>query len=285
MIPGTPPMVEQLIDMALEEDLGRGDITCRLTVPKSAVSSGRVIAKQALVVSGIHVFARVVKRVDPDTDVIIDIEDSTQAEPGAIIARVNGRVASMLMAERVALNFLQRLSGTATMTREFVDALPPDAKARLVDTRKTTPGMRWLERNAVLHGGGNNHRVDLAGGVLIKENHVAAAGGVARAVTLCRKNAPHPLRIEVEVRTEAELDEALEAGADCIMLDNMTPAQMAICVQKVNGRAILEASGGVSIETVAEIAATGVDIISVGAFTHSAPGADISFIIDGVRPV
>ncbi|MCK9523755.1 MAG: carboxylating nicotinate-nucleotide diphosphorylase [Proteobacteria bacterium] len=285
MQPGTPPLVNQLIEMALEEDLGRGDITCRLTVPEDAHSQGHLIAKQSLVVSGIHVFAAVMRRVDPATRIHIEIGDGQSAQPGDIIARTDGRTASLLMAERVALNFLQRLSGTATLTRELVDALPPDATTRLVDTRKTTPGMRWLEREAVRHGGGHNHRVDLSGGVLIKENHAAAAGGVGRAIALCRQNAPHLLRIEAEVRNAAEFDEALLAGADCIMLDNMSPEQMAECVKKANKRVILEASGGVSRQTVADIAATGVDIISVGAITHSAPGADISFIIDGVTPV
>jgi len=282
---GTPPTVNQLIDMALEEDLGRGDITCRLTVPEGLPGMGRVIARQDMVVSGIDIFAAVMWRVDPTVEVLTLACDGTRVAKNEVIATVKGAVDSMLMAERVALNFLQRLSGTATLTRAFVDALPEGSNASLVDTRKTTPGMRWLERNAVRDGGGNNHRVDLAGGILIKENHVAAAGGVANAVRLCRKGAPHPLKVEVEVRTEAELDEALAAGADCIMLDNMTTDQMARCVREVKGRAILEASGGVSIETVAAIAATGVDIISVGAFTHSAPAADISFLIDGVAPL
>jgi len=285
MKPGTPPTVSTLIDMALEEDIGRGDITCRLTVAQDLNATGHLIAKSNLVVSGIHVFAEVMKRVDSTLVVDIFVDDGQRVEKDALVAQVNGSVASMLMGERVALNFLQRLSGTATMTRAFMDALPENTTTSLVDTRKTTPGMRWLERNAVRDGGGNNHRVDLAGGVLIKENHIAAAGSVTRAVTLCKEGAPHPLKVEVEVRNEAELDEALAAGADIIMLDNMTVEQMAQAVKKVNGRAILEASGGVNLKTVAAIAATGVDIISVGGFTHSAPGADISFLIDGVKPV
>lgn len=184
------------------------------------------------------------------------------------------------MAERVALNFLQRLCAVATLTKQYVDQLPRNSKTRITDTRKTTPGLRLLERDAVLHGGGCNHRVDLAGGVLIKENHIAAAGSVTRAVEQCLRGAPHPLKVEVEVRSEAELEEALTAGAQVVLLDNMTPDEIQRCVNIANHRAFLEASGGVTLDRVAQIAATGVDAISVGALTHSAPACDISFLLD-----
>ncbi|MBN2341032.1 MAG: carboxylating nicotinate-nucleotide diphosphorylase [Deltaproteobacteria bacterium] len=277
---GTPPTVEQLIDIALEEDLGRGDVTTRLCVPPAAESEGRVIAKQNLVVCGLDIFEAVMKRVDHTTVLDIHVEEGAQIESGTLMAVAKGKTASLLMAERVALNFLQRICGTATMTRTFVDAVPNECCVRLVDTRKTTPGMRYLERAAVLVGGGNNHRVDLGGGILIKENHIRAAGSVTAAVTRCKQNGPHPLAVEVEVTNRKELQEALDANADIIMLDNMTNDEMAECVKLVNGKALLEASGGVNLKTVAAIAQTGVDIISVGAFTHSAPSADISFLIE-----
>lgn len=276
---GTPPLVGQLIDIALEEDLGRGDVTTRLCVPEEARALGKVIAKADLVVSGLDVFAEVMARVDGETVVEEMLAEGTAVKKGAQLAVVKGRAASLLMAERVALNFLQRLCGTATVTRGFVDAVPEGCAVRLVDTRKTTPGMRHLERVAVLAGGGRNHRVDLGGGILIKENHIEAAGGVTQAVSRCKAEGPHPLKVEVEVTNETELKAALAAGADVVMLDNMTPDQMTECVKITAGRALLEASGGVSLDAVAVIARTGVDIISVGAFTHSAPSADISFLI------
>lgn len=280
MKPGTPPTVGQLIDIALEEDLGRGDITTRLCVPADAAGEGRVIAKQELVVCGLEIFEEVMKRVDADTTLECLVAEGDKISKGTLMAVAKGKTTSLLMAERVALNFLQRICGTATMTRAFVDTIPSSAKVRLVDTRKTTPGMRYLERAAVLTGGGNNHRVDLGGGILIKENHIKAAGSVKAAVTQCKQNGPHPLAVEVEVTNQAELREALDAGADIIMLDNMTNDEMKHSVALVDGQALVEASGGVNFETVAGIAQTGVDIISVGAFTHSAPSADISFLIE-----
>ena len=277
---GTPPTVGHMIDIALEEDLGRGDVTTRLCVPADAVSDGRVVAKQELVVCGLDIFEAVMTRVDPDTVLQVEVSEGDIISKGTLMAVAKGKTASLLMAERVALNFLQRLCGTATMTRTFVNAVPPGCKVRLVDTRKTTPGLRYLERAAVLVGGGNNHRVDLGGGILIKENHIRAAGSITAAVTNCKQLGPHPLAVEVEVTNHTEVTEALNAGADVIMLDNMTNAEMAEAVALINGRARVEASGGVNLTTVAGIAATGVDIISVGAFTHSAPAADISFLIN-----
>ncbi len=276
------PLVEKIVDMAIEEDVGRGDVTTRLTVDSGLVTTGRAIAREDLVMSGGDLFAMVMGRVDPDIEVKLGVADGGAAGPDTVLIAATGRVSSLLMGERVALNFLQRLCGVATLTRRFVDRLPKGSKVRVTDTRKTTPGMRLLERRAVLHGGGHNHRVDLAGGVLIKENHIAAAGSVSDAVRCCKEGAPHPLKVEVEVRNEAELKAALEAGADAVLLDNMTADELTGCVQIGNGRVFLEASGGVSLDNVALIAQTGVDAISVGALTHSASAADISFLLDSV---
>lgn len=279
MKPGTPPTVGQLIDMALEEDLGRGDVTTRLCVPEGASSDGHIIAKQDLVAFGLDIFEEVMHRVNHNIVLQFSCSDGDKIPKGTQMGIASGQTASLLMAERVALNFLQRLCGTATMTAKFVDAVAPTQHVRLVDTRKTTPGMRYLERCAVLAGGGNNHRVDLGGGILIKENHIKAAGSIAEAVTQCKQNGPHLLMVEIEVTNQNELTEAINAGADVVMLDNMTNEEMKQCVCLVNGKALVEASGGVNIDTVAGIAQTGIDIISVGGFTHSAPAADISFLI------
>jgi nicotinate-nucleotide pyrophosphorylase (carboxylating) len=276
-----PPSVLALIDRALEEDAGRGDVTTRLCVPAGAHGSGIVTAKAGCVVSGLDVFAAVLERVDGKTVCRILASNGEKVAVGRTVVEAEGLLASLLVAERVALNFLQRLSGIATLTRRHVDALPAGSRARIVDTRKTTPGLRWLERRAVRHGGGGNHRADLAGGILIKENHVAAAGSVRAAVAACRAGAPHSLVVQVEVRDPAGLKEALAAGADAVLLDNMTPDEVRRCVDTAGGRVLVEASGGVDIATVGPLAAAGVDVISVGALTHSAPAADLSFLLRG----
>lgn len=279
---GLPPRVNQMIDIALDEDLGNGDITTRLTVPCNHVSKGRVVAKQHLVVSGEDVFLAVMHKVDPSITAEVKITAGNLAEAGEVILEVTGPTHALLSAERVSLNFIQRLSGAATLTRAFAGRLPKDTKAVVTDTRKTSPGLRFLERRAVIHGGGNNHRADLGGGVLIKENHIAAAGSVTAAVRSCIAFAPHPLRVEVEVRNFGECEEALAAGATALLLDNMSLSELSRCVTRAAGTGvILEASGGVTLETVADIAACGVDIISIGALTHSYPSADISFLIEG----
>jgi nicotinate-nucleotide pyrophosphorylase (carboxylating) len=280
-----PPNVESIIKLAIEEDLGRGDVTSRLTVPRGARSRGRAIARSPLVVSGGDVFEAVMHGVDPGIRVDRVRADGERAAAGDVLLAVEGDTGSLLAAERVALNFLQRLCGVATLTRAFVDALPAGSRTRIADTRKTTPGLRFLEREAVRHGGGANHRADLAGGILIKENHAAAAGSVGEAVRLCRAGTPHPLRVEVEVRSRAELEEALAAGADAVLLDNMGPDELARCAGLARGRAVVEASGGVTLASLAAIAAAGVDVISVGGLTHSAPAADVSFLLDSVPPV
>ena len=275
-----PPIVEQMVALALGEDLGNGDVTTRLCASESAVCTARVVAKSRLVVSGGDVFELAMHKVDPSIEVVQHLSDGTLAEPKQIILEITGDTASVLMAERVALNFLQRLSGVATVTRQFVDRIPKGAFAVLTDTRKTTPGMRFLERRAVTHGGGRNHRPDLGGGVLIKENHIRAAGSVAEAVRRCRAGAPHPLKIEAEVTNETELREALGAGAEVVLLDNMCLADVRRCVGIVGDKALVEVSGGVTLDTVGDLARAGADIISVGALTHSASAADISLLIE-----
>lgn len=281
MIAPLPPQVTRIVEMALDEDLANGDVTCRLTIPEGHTSTGKAIAKQSMVLSGEDVFALVMKRVDPAISVTHHADSGQMIKPKDVLLSVEGPTASLLMAERVALNFLQRLSGVATLTREYVNALPKESTCRITDTRKTSPGLRYLERRAVVHGGGVNHRADLGGGILIKENHIAAAGSITAAVKRCLGGAPHPLRVEVEVESLAELEEALTAGADVILLDNMSLSELTEAVKIGRGRAVLEASGGVSLDTVGEIGRTGVDVISVGALTHSYPAADISFLIEG----
>jgi nicotinate-nucleotide pyrophosphorylase (carboxylating) len=269
---------EALIDLALAEDIGGGDITSAATIPAMMQAEGTLLAKAPGVISGLEAAAAVFTRVDPAVRFIPLVNDGDRVAPMAPIATVSGPARSLLAAERVALNLLQRLSGVATETACYVDAVV-GTRARVVDTRKTTPGLRALEKAAVRHGGGANHRFGLTDGVLIKDNHLAAVGGpdrVTRAVTTARAGAPHTLKIEVEVSTLDELAEALEAGADIVMLDNMDVPTMRKAVAMTAGRALLEASGGITLGTIGEIAATGVDLISVGALTHSAPALDIS---------
>lgn len=267
--------VTRAVGLALEEDLGRGDITTDSCVPETVMGRCAFRAREELVTCGIDLLREVFRVVDPRVEVIDAVADGTRIPRGGVIARVNGPAASILKGERVALNFMQRLSGTATLTRRFVDALTAGSKTRIVDTRKTTPGLRALERHAVRAGGGFNHREDLGAAVLIKDNHIAAAGGITAAVTRCRAQAPHTTRIECEVDSLAQLDEALAAGADIILLDNFNDELVAKAIAVNAGRAILEASGGITLDRVAKLSALGVDVISVGALTHSAPSADI----------
>lgn len=274
-------VLERAVDLALEEDAALGDLTSRLTVDEGARGRAAALAKSALVVAGLEPFAAAFRRVDPTVAVALLVADGDRARPGDALARVEGKARSLLAAERVALNFLQRLSGVATLTRRYVEALPPGAKTRILDTRKTTPGLRPFERHAVRCGGGLNHRSDLAGGILIKDNHIAACGGsVAEAVRRALAGAGPTQQVEVEVSTLEQLDEALAAGARAVLLDNMTPEVVAEAVRRARGRAALEVSGGVRLEQVAAFAAAGVDFISVGALTHSAPAADISLELE-----
>jgi nicotinate-nucleotide pyrophosphorylase (carboxylating) len=269
---------EAIVDLALAEDIGTGDITTLATVPAEATATAEMRLKDDGVISGLAVAEFVFRRYDNAVAFEPLKRDGDRAEFGTVIARVSGSARSILTAERVSLNLIQRLSGVATMTARFVREVE-GTKARIVDTRKTTPGLRLLEKEAVRHGGGHNHRVGLADGVLIKDNHLAAIGGpdrVTKAIAAARAYAPHTLKIEVEVTTLGEVREAVDARADIILLDNMPVETMAEAVRIVGGRALTEASGGVNLQTVRAIAESGVDLISIGALTHSAPSLDIS---------
>jgi nicotinate-nucleotide pyrophosphorylase (carboxylating) len=274
-----PPAVHRLIALALEEDLGRGDLTSEALIPASLRAEGELLVKAEGVIAGMEVAAAVFQTVDPETSWEALVEDGTGVHPGQVIARVRGRARALLAAERTALNFLQRLSGIATLTSRYVAAIRGTA-ARLVDTRKTTPGWRYLEKMAVRAGGGHNHRADLGSGILIKDNHLALSGNdIASAVRTARAAAPHTLRVEVEVTDLEGVKAALEAGAEVILLDNMRLEEMRRAVELVAGRALLEASGGITLETVRAVAQTGVNLISCGAITHSARALDISLEI------
>ena len=271
-----------IAELALAEDIGTGDVTTLATVPAEARARATVLAKAEGVVSGLDAAAWVFRRVDPAVAFVPRMTDGDRIAPGDAIAEVSGAARSLLTAERVALNLLQRLSGVATVTARHVQAVAGTG-ARVVDTRKTTPGLRVLEKAAVRHGGGANHRVGLADGVLIKDNHLAAIGGndrITRAIRQARAVAPHTLKIEVEVTTLDEAAEAVAAGADVILLDNMDIPTLRRAVALVAGRAILEASGGITLATVRAVSETGVDLISVGALTHSAPALDLSLEFD-----
>ncbi len=271
--------LETLIRRALDEDIGSGDITTACTVSPTAVGGGRIVAKEPLVLAGIEVARQVFWAVDNDLEIILPLEDGSRAMDGDLILEVGGNLTAILMAERTALNFLQRLSGIATLTRAFVDKVAGTA-VRILDTRKTTPGHRLLEKGAVRAGGGYNHRFGLYDGVLIKDNHIAAAGSIGKAVQAARACKLHTLKVQVEVETLEQLDEAIAAGTDSVLLDNMDLVDMAESVRRAGGKVLLEASGGITLENVKEVAATGVDFISVGGLTHSARAVDMSMEIE-----
>jgi nicotinate-nucleotide pyrophosphorylase (carboxylating) len=270
------PALETIIAAALAEDLSHGDPTSELTVAPNAQSVGRAIAREECVVAGTAVFERVFNKVDPYVSVNVKVPDGRKVLPEEEIAVVAGKASSILAAERTALNFLQHLSGVATLTRSYVKKIPDGSKTRIADTRKTTPGLRALEKYAVRCGGGTNHRSDLGGGILIKDNHIAVLGSVAKAVASARANMDPSHRVEVEASTLEEVDEAIAAGAEVILLDNMSQEKVALAVQRIAGRALIEVSGKVGIEDVPGLALAGIDFISVGALTHSAPACDIS---------
>ena len=268
--------VERLVELALEEDLLLGDATSEATIDAAARGDGRFLAKEDLVLAGTAVARRVFDRLGADCR--FDVEDGDVVPRGMTFGTAAGPVRVLLAAERTSLNFLQRLSGVATATRRCVDALAAGgARTRLLDTRKTTPGWRMLEKAAVRAGGGRNHRFALGDGVLIKDNHVAACGGVAEAVRRARERAGAMLKIEVEVVDLPGLDAAVAAGADIVLLDNMDDATIAEAVRRAAGRVLLEASGNMTLERLPRVAATGVDFVSMGAITHSARAMDISF--------
>jgi nicotinate-nucleotide pyrophosphorylase (carboxylating) len=270
-----------LIMRALEEDLGQGDITSQLTIPEDRRARGEFNAKQKLVVAGLAVAQEVFRALEQEIEFQPLVEDGELISPGTPLARVMGSARTLLAGERVSLNFLQRLSGIATLTRRYAAQLS-GLKVQLLDTRKTTPGLRALEKYAVRAGGGTNHRMRLDDGILIKNNHLAVGGGIRAAIEKARAGRTSlnlKLPIEVEVRSVGELREVLAAGADAALLDNMTPDEVRACVAAAAGRVRLEVSGGVTLENLRAYAETGVDCISVGALTHSAPAADINFLI------
>jgi nicotinate-nucleotide pyrophosphorylase (carboxylating) len=272
------PHTQRLIDSALDEDCATVDPSAEV-FPEGHTSEARLIGKQAMTVAGQDVAEAVFERVDRHIRYEPLVSDGTAVEETTIIGTVAGPTASLLRGERTALNFLQRMCGVATKTKTFVDALG-DPTTRITDTRKTLPGWRLLDKYAVRCGGGHNHRHNLAGGIIIKDNHIEAAGSIAEAVDQCRQRAPHTLKIEVEVETQSQLVDALEAGADIVMLDNMSTDEMRRAVATVRERAgrevLIEASGNVTVERLPELAGLGLDLISSGALTHSVEAADIS---------
>jgi nicotinate-nucleotide pyrophosphorylase (carboxylating) len=271
--------LEPLVRRALDEDVGSGDLTTQATVPAGLRARARITQKQPGVLYGLDAAQLAFALLDSGARFVALAEEGVWRDGGPVLD-VQGEAAALLSAERTALNLLQRLSGVATLTARYVEAVR-GTRARVLDTRKTTPGLRLLEKAAVHAGGGTNHRVGLFDAILIKENHAAMAGGVGEAVRLARASAPGVL-LEVECRTDAEVDEALAAGAPRLLLDNMSPAQMRAIVARVGDRAELEASGGIDLETIRDVAETGVDFISVGALTHSAPALDLSLLLEPV---
>lgn len=268
-------LLDKIINQALEEDLAWGDITTESTVLSTKKSSANLVAKQDGIICGLDVFERVMKIVDNRTSVIKNFNDGDSIKKGDIIAQIKGFSKSILLAERVALNLLQHMSGIATQTANIVSKLI-NTNVKIADTRKTTPNLRVLEKYAVRVGGGTNHRFNLADGVLIKDNHINAAGSITNAVNSAKAYIPHTVKIEVETENLEQVQEALDCGADIIMLDNMDIATMRKAVNLINKRAITEASGNMGEKDLIEVASTGVDIISIGALTHSVKAMDIS---------
>ena len=267
--------IDKIIDSALEEDLGPGDITTEALVDLSVNGEARLIAKEEIILAGIGVFSRVFSRLDPEIVVETKYRDGEAVSNGEDIGIVKGSMRGILSGERTALNFLQRLSGIATLTRKYVERTD-SSKVRVIDTRKTTPGLRILEKYAVRRGGGFNHRFGLFDGILIKDNHIAVAGSIAKALARIKGRVPHTLRIEVEVEDIKGVEEAIGAGADAILLDNMSLKEMREAVSIAGGRVLLEASGGITLESIEEVSKIGINLISVGAITHSARSVDIS---------
>jgi nicotinate-nucleotide pyrophosphorylase (carboxylating) len=283
--PWYTPAVQRLLDLALEEDVGRGDVTSAAVIDETQEAEADIVAGERAVVCGLGLMEAVFTRFDWRTRVRLKVADGDPVAKGTLVASVRGPAQALLAGERTALNFLQHLSGVATLTQAFV-AASEGAKVRVADTRKTTPGSRALQKYAVRTGGGANHRSDLASGILIKDNHVALVGSVREAVRRARAAAPHVLRVCVEVDDLVQLDEALEAGAEVILLDNFQVREMTEAVKRVRERApktVIEASGGVSLDRIRDISKTGVDVISIGALTHSARAIDFSCEIRAVE--
>jgi len=271
----TAGVLRKTVELALEEDLGRGDLTTEACIDPQSQGRAQVVARQGLSFCGGPVLEEVFRQVDPQVQVRCLVADGVAVDQGTAVAELAGPSRSLLMGERVALNFLQRMSAIATLTRSYVAALPEGSGTRITDTRKTTPGLRALERYAVRCGGGHNHREDLGAAVLIKDNHIAAAGSIAKAIERAKDRSPHTSRVTCEVDTLSQLAQALEAKADVVMLDNFDDESLKKGVAAAKGRAMIEASGGITRERVRFLALAGVDIISVGALTHSAGSVDL----------
>jgi nicotinate-nucleotide pyrophosphorylase (carboxylating) len=280
LLPPSRVVVDRIVSLALEEDLASGDLTTEACIDPGARAVAHAVARTPTVACGALVFRRVFELVDPSLAVQVHLEDGARCDRGAELWSVEGRARSILMGERVALNFVQRMCGIAATTRSYVDALAPGSKTRIVDTRKTTPGLRAVERYAVRVGGGHNHRDDLGAAVLIKDNHVASCGGVGPAIARARSAAPHTAKIECEVDSLRQLDDALAAGADIILCDNFSAGDIEEAVRRVSGRALVEASGGITPARVGELSRAGVHLISVGALTHSVVSADVGLDFD-----
>ena len=272
-----PAVYRDIVRQALAEDLGQGDITTDATVDRAQQARAIILAKSECVIAGLDVAAETFRQLDPDVEITVHHGDGELVQPGVEVAELRGSAAALLTAERTALNFMQRMSGTATMARRFVDAA--GGRITILDTRKTTPLLRGLEKYAVRAGAATNHRTRLDDGILIKDNHVRLAGGVGNAVTRMRQ-ATRGLPIEVEAQSLEQVDDALAAGADIILLDNLSMADIVEAVKRCRGRAKTELSGGVTLSRLPELAATGADYVSVGALTHSAPAADLSVEIE-----
>ena len=275
-------ILKKAIEKFLHEDIGSGDITTEATLPPDQTGTAEFVAKGSFIVCGIGTVASLVFNTqNPAIEITHASKDSCQASPGDVLLTAKGPVGDLLKAERVALNLVQRLCGIATFTSQFVEKVKP-LPVRILDTRKTTPGLRMLEKYAVRAGGGYNHRFNLADGVLIKDNHIQACGSIKDAVARMREKVPHIMKIEVEASSMDQVRECLSCSVDIIMLDNMDPGMMRNAVKLADGRVLLEASGGISLDNVREVAETGVDYISIGALTHSAPACDISMRLKSV---
>ena len=272
-----PALYREIVRRALAEDLGWGDVTTEATVPQDLRARGVILAKSPCVLAGLDVAAEAFSQLDPGCSIDRKCKDSDRCEPGTVVAELHGRAAAMITAERTAINFLQRLSGIATLTRRFVDAA--EGRIIILDTRKTTPTLRALEKYAVRAGSGTNHRNGLDDGILIKDNHIRLAGGLKEAVARVKATDPE-MRIEVEAQSLEQIDDAIAAGANIILFDNLSTEAIREGVQRVAGRAQIEISGNVRLERIPELAATGANYVSIGALTHSAPAADVSFELE-----
>jgi nicotinate-nucleotide pyrophosphorylase (carboxylating) len=270
--------LDGIIQKALEEDIGPGDLTTDSIIDPHVTGKASLLARESMILAGLPIFSMVFTLLDPELEFEYRYQDGAAIPKGEAICHISGRLAPILKAERTALNFLQRMSGIATLTGEYVANARPN-RARILDTRKTAPGLRALDKYAVKMGGGFNHRIGLFDGILIKDNHIAAAGSISRAIELARSNSPHTLKVEVEAETLAGVQEALESGVDIILLDNMTIDAMKHAVKMINGKALVEVSGNVTLGNIREIAEIGVDFISIGALTHSVKAVDLSLEI------